>query len=125
MCVPGRFIVKGLYWHKNARKIHKGRWPASRTRLFTFSGAAGNAESLFSKQPVVVRSTALADPRKDETGHLLCPLGPRLLGLISIPRAAQETREVLKGMGFLTGPGAHSPASLLGPGSLPGVAVLG
>lgn len=52
-------LMKGLYWHKNAWKIHKGRWLASRTQLFTFSGAARNVGSLFSKQLMVVRSTDL------------------------------------------------------------------
>lgn len=71
-------IVKGLHWHKNAWKIHKGRWPASRTQLFTFSAAARNAASLFSKQPVVVRSTGLCRCQaRTSQGHLLCCLLPQ------------------------------------------------
>ena len=81
-------LVKGFYWHKNAWKIYKGRWLASRTQLFTFSGAAGNAESLFSKQPMPVRSAGcrlmsgrdepgvspLSTSFPKTTGTHLCPL---------------------------------------------------
>lgn len=66
-------------------------------------------------------------PGKDETGHLppqthWDPMAP--LGLISVPRAAQETWKVLPGVEFLTGPRVRSPASLVWPGSLLSVAVL-
>lgn len=77
-------LVEGFYWHKNAWKIYKGRWLASRIQLFTFSGAARNAESLFSKQPMLVRSAGLrlvpgrdksgASPFPKPSGTHFCPL---------------------------------------------------
>ena len=133
MCVPSCCCrERHKNWHKNPWKIHKGRWPASRTQLFTFRGVARNVESLFSKQPWLSGLQAPAAARRgrargiSSTTPFPTPTGtPRGSARAAFcPSCCTETWEDLVGRGFPTGPGAPCPASLGGPGSVPRAAVL-